>query len=106
MEKLNFSNTAWDIAYRDPGETAYDITLDVVEGGAGSLVAFMGQEHLYGPAEMEKMLDCYVTLLEQFVEDPTISSDKAKLFSQPQIDAALKLSEGKTVRQYSLHSLM
>ncbi|KAF1846591.1 putative linear gramicidin synthase subunit D, partial [Cucurbitaria berberidis CBS 394.84] len=97
MEKFKFSNTSWENVDRNPGETAYDITLDVVEGSAGSLVAFMGQDYLYGPAEMQKVLDCYVTLLEQFVEDPAISSEEARIFSQPQIAATLELGQDAAV---------
>lgn len=81
---------------RNPGERAYDITLDVIEGNAGSLVALIGQGYLYGIDEMQKLLDTYLTLLEQFVDDPLTPVNSAKLYGQKQIDNALVLSRGKT----------
>jgi hypothetical protein len=86
----------WEIATRNPGERAYDITLDVIEGTAGSLVALIGQEYLYGIDEMQMLLDSYFTLFEQFVDDPSTMTDSALLYGKEQIDNALALSKGNT----------
>lgn len=96
QEKLKFGNMTWENSERNPGERAYDITLDVIEGSAGSLIALIGQDYLYGPHEMEKILDCYLNLLEQFVNDPSTPLNEAKLYGQTQIDASLRLGRGKT----------
>jgi hypothetical protein len=45
----------WENADRHPGDRAYDITLDMIEGSAGSLVALVGQEYLHGVSEMQKI---------------------------------------------------
>ncbi|KAK3290153.1 uncharacterized protein B0H64DRAFT_453112 [Chaetomium fimeti] len=82
QEKLEFADTTWENADRNPGERAYDITLDVIEGSAGSLVSLIGQEYLYGIPEMQKLLDCYLTLLDQLV------------FSESQVQAALDVGNG------------
>ncbi|KAH6844804.1 hypothetical protein B0I37DRAFT_446777 [Chaetomium sp. MPI-CAGE-AT-0009] len=94
QEKLEFADTTWENADRNPGERAYDITLDVIEGSAGSLVSLIGQEYLYGLPEMQKLLDCYLTLLEQFVNNPSMLPSAAKLFSESQVQAALDLGCG------------
>ncbi|KAK4098329.1 hypothetical protein N658DRAFT_509667 [Parathielavia hyrcaniae] len=94
QEKLDFADTTWENAARNPGERAYDITLDVVEGSAGSLVALIGQEYLYGIPEMQKLLDCYLTLLEQFASNPSMPCHAAKLFSEKEMEAALDLGRG------------
>ncbi|KAK0664508.1 hypothetical protein QBC41DRAFT_380647 [Cercophora samala] len=94
QEKLQFADTTWENADRNPGERAYDITLDVIEGSAGSLVSLIGQEYLYGISETQKLLDCYLTLLEQFVNNPLLTCNAAKLFSNQQIQAALDLGRG------------
>ncbi|KAK4205028.1 hypothetical protein QBC40DRAFT_261048 [Triangularia verruculosa] len=97
QEKLQFADTTWQNADRNPGERAYDITLDVIEGSAGSLVALIGQEYLYGVPEMQKLLDCYLTLLEQFVNNPLLTCNAAKLFSNKQIQEALGLGQGRSM---------
>lgn len=94
QEKLEFADTTWENADRNPGERAYDITLDVIEGSAGSLVSLIGQEYLYDVPEMQKLLDCYLTLLEQFVNNPSLRPSAANLFSESQVNAALDLGSG------------
>ncbi|TEY65541.1 hypothetical protein BOTCAL_0139g00080 [Botryotinia calthae] len=96
QEKLKFGETAWENVDRNPGERAYDITLDVIEGNAGSLVALIGQRYLYGIDEMQKLLETYFTLLEQFADNSLTPVNLAKLYGQKQIDDALILSRGKT----------
>ncbi|KAH6628919.1 hypothetical protein F5144DRAFT_655621 [Chaetomium tenue] len=94
QEKLDFADTTWENADRNPGERAYDITLDVIEGSAGSLVSLIGQEYLYGLPEMQKLLDCYLTLLEQLVNNPSMLPSAARLFGENQVQAALDLGCG------------
>ena len=94
QEKLQFADTTWENADRHPGERAYDITLDVIEGSAGSLVALIGQEYIYGISETRKLLDCYLSLLEQFVNNPMMSCNAAKLFSNKQIQETVDLGRG------------
>jgi hybrid polyketide synthase/nonribosomal peptide synthetase ACE1 len=94
QERLKFGNMTWEVADRNPGDTAYDITLDVIEGAAGSLVALIGQDYLYDVDEMKKLLDSYFTLLEQFVSDQSILTSTVRLHGQKQIDTALSLSKG------------
>jgi hybrid polyketide synthase / nonribosomal peptide synthetase ACE1 len=96
QEKLKFGNTTWENADRHPGERAYDITLDIIEGSAGTLVALIGQDYLYGIPEMQKLLDCYLTLLTDFVKNPTTPAGTGKLYAQDKVDAALKMGQGKS----------
>ena len=94
QEKRQFGSTTWENANRHPGERAYDITLDVIEGSAGSLVALIGQDYLYDGEGMQKLLDCYLSLLQDFADKPSTDSDKARIHGQGQIDAALDLGRG------------
>ncbi|KAL9039597.1 MAG: hypothetical protein Q9180_002432 [Flavoplaca navasiana] len=95
QEKRQFGSTTWENANRHPGERAYDITLDVIEGSAGSLVALIGQDYLYDGEGMQKLLDCYLSLLQDFADKPSTDFDKARIHGQGQIDAALDLGRGK-----------
>ncbi|KAL2015562.1 hypothetical protein VTK56DRAFT_5221 [Thermocarpiscus australiensis] len=98
QERLAFADTVWQVGDRNPGERrAYDITLDVIEGSAGSLVSLIGQEYLYGVPEMRRLLDCYLALLEQFVADPSVLTEGARLFSEEQVRAALDLGRGPSM---------
>ncbi|KAI1637132.1 hypothetical protein F4809DRAFT_640890 [Biscogniauxia mediterranea] len=94
QEKRKFSTTTWENADRNPGERAYDITLDIIEGSAGSLVSLIGQDYIYGIDDMQKILDCYLTLLEQFVKDPSTPAGAANLYAKRQVEAALRLGRG------------
>ncbi|KAI5919279.1 hypothetical protein F4810DRAFT_714627 [Camillea tinctor] len=94
QEKRKFSTTTWENADRNPGERAYDITLDIIEGSAGSLVSLIGQNYIYGIDDMQKILDCYLALLEQFVKDPSTPVGAAKLYGEKQVEAARRLGRG------------
>ncbi|KAI8962427.1 hypothetical protein F5Y11DRAFT_365984 [Daldinia sp. FL1419] len=89
QEQFKFGGTTWTNADRNPGERAYDITLDIIEGSAGSLVAFIGQDYLYGITEMQTVLDCYIALLKQFADNPKIRSDAARITKESQESSAL-----------------
>ncbi|KAM0276945.1 hypothetical protein ACHAQH_006230 [Verticillium albo-atrum] len=89
-ESLNFGDLELDVGDADLGEMAYDMVLDVTEGSKGSLVVLRGQDYLYGPKEMQRLLDSYLSLLENFANNPQISSDEARLFGEPQVKDALE----------------
>lgn len=95
QEKRQFGSTTWENANRHPGERAYDITLDVIEGSAGSLFALIGQDYLYDGKGMQKLLDCYLSLLQDFADKPSTDFDKPSIHGQGQVDAALDLGRGK-----------
>lgn len=74
---------------------AYDMILDITEGGAGSLVVLRGQEYLYGPIEMQLLLDSYLNLLEMFSRNVRVQPNEVKLFADSQVKAALEAGRGK-----------
>ncbi|KAM7189008.1 hypothetical protein V8F20_010311 [Naviculisporaceae sp. PSN 640] len=94
QEKLTFADTTWENARRNPGERAYDLTLDILDGGAGSLVSLIGQEYLYDVSGTQKLLECYLSLLGDFVNNPTMPCSSANLFSATQIQEGLDLARG------------
>jgi hybrid polyketide synthase/nonribosomal peptide synthetase ACE1 len=97
-EMMKFGNLQFRIAAADLGGTAYDVSLDITEGSAGSLVILRGQEYLYGTREIEGLLSCYITLLRQFADDPSILLNQAELYSQSEVKKALDLGRGMNIR--------
>lgn len=85
---------------------AYDVILDVTEGSAGSLVVRRGQEYLYGPSEMQLLLDVYLNLLETFSRNVRVQPNEVKLFADRHVNAALEAGRGKYTGNPRLHYLL
>ena len=77
---MKFGDLDFVLGRVDPGEVPYDITLDVIEGNAGSVVALHGQEYLYGPKETRLLLDIYVRLLESFANNSGANTEDVQIF--------------------------
>jgi hybrid polyketide synthase / nonribosomal peptide synthetase ACE1 len=95
QEKLAFGNCQLELEEAHPGRTAYDITLDVAESSAGTLIMIRTQKSLYGVAEAELLMRTYVNLLEVFSNDVTLSLQDAPLFSEAELSRAIGLCRGK-----------
>lgn len=92
---MKFSTLDFTLERIDAGEIPYDITLDVVEGSAGSIVSFHGQEYLYGVEETRILLDIYIRMIETFADDVQADSNKIEVFGQSQVQAALDAGRGR-----------
>jgi hybrid polyketide synthase/nonribosomal peptide synthetase ACE1 len=80
----------------DVGRTAYDVALDITDSANGEALLVIGvQAGLYELYAAEVLMSCYITLLEQFCENPGVRLGEARLFSEGSINKALEAGRGK-----------
>jgi hybrid polyketide synthase/nonribosomal peptide synthetase ACE1 len=79
-------------------KTAYDMSLDIIDNPGGhATVSFMVQRSLYSEHDAERLMACYVRLLEAFSKKPTATLAQPSLYSQEQLDHALKRGRGPAI---------
>ncbi|KAM7221976.1 non-ribosomal peptide synthetase [Rhypophila decipiens] len=86
------------------GETMYDIMLAVIDPPATAApgssagnpwIAIMLQQELYTQEEARLLLDCFVNLVEAFVEDVHVPATRPQMFSPLEVARAVELGRGE-----------
>lgn len=80
------------------GETMYDIMLAVIDPPAGTgnpWVAIMVQKELYTEGEAKILLDCFVNLVEAFVQNADLPGNGPQMFDHRDVDKAVQLGRGE-----------
>lgn len=90
-----FDNCQFEMQDASLGRTAYDITLDVNESSAGTIVAIRTQSGLYSRAAADLLLNTYIGLLDAFSRDAALTLESVALFSDTQLKNALSLGRGR-----------
>lgn len=103
QEKHTFDNCLLEMQEAHPGRTAYDITLDVTDSAAGTLVAFRTQTSLYDQAATELLCDMYIGLIDVLSKATSVSWSDVELFGADQITHAVAVGRGKF--DYSSNSI-
>lgn len=96
QEKHPWSNMQFEFQEVHPGRTAYDVTLDVTDGGDSSLIMLRAQKALYDLQATELLLETYTHLLDVFSKDPSLSLKTVPLFSAGQRSRAIQLGRGES----------
>ncbi|KAH8690646.1 hypothetical protein BGW36DRAFT_432439 [Talaromyces proteolyticus] len=77
------------------GETMYDIMLGIVDNPEGDAwLSFLLQEELYAEENADMLLQCYLNLLEEFVDNNGLRAGEPQMFSKVEVDQALSLGQG------------
>ncbi|KAJ3531775.1 hypothetical protein NM208_g8729 [Fusarium decemcellulare] len=76
------------------GKTAYDITIDVTDTRADTVVMLRVQKSLYDVTAAELLLKTYVHLLDDFVSDPSLALSVPPLFSNKMLTCAAEVGRG------------
>ncbi|KIL88416.1 polyketide synthase [Fusarium avenaceum] len=95
QERYPWGNCELEFEHVHPGRTAYDVTLDVVEGSIDSLVTFRVQKGLYDLTAANLLLKTYVHLLDTLTRDASLSLDATPLFGANQLDDAVRIGRGE-----------
>ncbi|KAF3769442.1 hypothetical protein M406DRAFT_20616, partial [Cryphonectria parasitica EP155] len=95
QEVMQFANTKWEFLDLHPGQTAYDMTLDVTDSpDSGARILFRTQAALYDATVAQLLLNTYVHLLETFVGDASLQLKDPPLFSDKECTRALAVGRG------------
>lgn len=95
QEKQSFGNCEMELKGLHPGRTAYDITLDITDSSAGTLILVRTQQSLYDMAATQLICDTYVHLLDVFSAEPSLPLDGPSLLSEKERARALDAGRGK-----------
>ena len=91
-----FDNCQFEMQDAALGRTAYDITLDINESAAGTIVAIRTQSSLYSHTAADLLLNTYIGLLEVLSGDASLAWESIPLFCDKQLTSALDLGRGKS----------
>jgi hybrid polyketide synthase/nonribosomal peptide synthetase ACE1 len=70
-EKQPFANCLLEIAKFEPGRTAYDLSIDIIDNpGSGALVSLMSQKQLYSESDTRLIANLYEDILLEFSRSP------------------------------------
>lgn len=95
QERYPWGNCELEFGDVHPGRTAYDITLDVVEGTLDSLVTFRVQKSLYDLSAANLLLGTYIHLLDTLTRDASLPLSATSLFGEKQLAQAVQIGRGK-----------
>lgn len=100
QEKHAFGNCQFEMREIHPGRTAYDITMDVMESSAGTVLFFRTQKSLYDEAATELLSNTFIGILEVLSKDASLLLKDVPLFTEDQHIRALELGRGKFLKSY------
>lgn len=72
-ERQPFADCQLEAVRFEPGRTAYDLSLDIIDNpgpGGDALVSLFGQTALYSEEDVRVFAMCYEDILREFAEDP------------------------------------
>ncbi|KAF7125782.1 hypothetical protein CNMCM5793_002075 [Aspergillus hiratsukae] len=80
----------------DGGQTAYDVSLDVIDNAGGdALLRLFVQSSLYPPQAAEQLLKIFVHLLDAFSGNPATRLSRPALYTESDTTAAIALARGE-----------
>ncbi|KAL9095162.1 MAG: hypothetical protein Q9165_002418 [Trypethelium subeluteriae] len=97
QEQMKFADMNLRASDADLGESAYDIVLDITESTAGSVIVLRGLDYMYDLQGLNAVLRCYITLLENFSEDPAMPIEEGRLFGNDEVSKARALGQGPNI---------
>ncbi|KAL0941609.1 hybrid NRPS/NKS cluster containing protein [Colletotrichum truncatum] len=94
-ERRNFCDCRSKVAEFNQGQTAYDLTLDVIDNpGDECRIILGGQSALYGNSEMQSLKDMYMNLLNTFSSNPGTRLSTPSLYNIDDIKSSVILGRG------------
>ena len=97
-ERLSFAGCPMEMLDFEPGKTAYDISLDIIDNpGQDALIALMVQKNLYAESDGEIIMHCYEDILREFSDDPSLKVSREWDFRGEDLQRALQLGRGMSI---------
>lgn len=97
QENIPLAGGNAEVAFNN-ASTGYDLQLEVIDTAAGeSLVVLKLQSSLYSQRHAEMLLRSYVSILDQFTQNPTgdVLLSSPNIWSKKDIDQAFEVGKGK-----------
>ncbi|KAI8623712.1 putative hybrid NRPS/PKS enzyme [Xylariaceae sp. FL1651] len=92
--KHAFGNTEFEIKTVDHGQSAYDITLDVTDSAADTVVMIRAQKSLYDMTAAVLLSETFTHFLETLTSDPSAPLKDTPLYSDKQRTQAIPVGRG------------
>ncbi|KAF3768882.1 hypothetical protein M406DRAFT_10616, partial [Cryphonectria parasitica EP155] len=93
-DKHAFDTCQFEMQDASLGRTAYDITLDINESSAGTILAIRTQTRLYDQAATDLLLNTYIGLLDMLSGNVSQPWESVPLFGAKQLTRAVELGRG------------
>ncbi|KAM0334359.1 hypothetical protein ACHAQA_001385 [Verticillium albo-atrum] len=94
-ERRKFCDCQSEVTSFDQGQTAYDLTLDIIENPGGDCrVILGGQSVFYGDREMAQLKGMYIDLLSSFARNPASRLSAPSLYNPDDVKATIELGRG------------
>ncbi|KAI1746169.1 beta-ketoacyl synthase domain-containing protein [Xylaria scruposa] len=95
-EKVLFAGCELDLVKFEPGKTAYDLSLDIIDNPKGdALISVIGQGLLYSKSDVEAIARCFEDVLVEFSGNAGQRVTKAWKFREDDTTSGLNLGRGK-----------
>lgn len=95
-EKGHLGNAEIESERYSLSETPYDIMLDIVDNPIGNAsISFFLHEGLYTIENAQMISECYMNLIQGFVENIDTPAAKPHMFDSLKVERALKMGQGK-----------
>ncbi|KAI0200608.1 putative hybrid NRPS/PKS enzyme [Astrocystis sublimbata] len=92
--KHAFGNTEFEIKTVDHGKSAYDITLDVTDSAADTVVMIRAQKSLYDMTATVLFSETFTHFLETLTSDPSMRLKDTPLYGEKQRTQAIQVGRG------------
>ncbi|KAI1312189.1 hypothetical protein F5Y03DRAFT_341668, partial [Xylaria venustula] len=95
QEKQTFGNTQFEMKEVHTGKTAYDLTIDVTDLPADSVIMFRAQKTLYDLTATTLLTKIFTHFLDVLTRDPSLCLNDIPHFSQQQLSQAVQIGRGQ-----------
>ncbi|KAK4224395.1 lovastatin nonaketide synthase [Podospora fimiseda] len=82
-----------------PGRTGYDISLDIAEIGSETHIFLRAQKAMYDLTGANLLLETFAHFVDILSQDASLTLENTPLFSQQQLDVAVKVGRGPELVQ-------
>lgn len=100
MEKLPWSGTGGDTIEGQEyklSRVPYDAWLDIIDSPTGEAsLELMVQDGLYTENDAARLLDCYVNMLDAFVQNSKLAARDVRMFNALEVQSALRMGQGES----------
>jgi hybrid polyketide synthase/nonribosomal peptide synthetase ACE1 len=94
-ETLMFAANKLEMIKFEPGKTAYDVSLDIIDNPGGDVhISVMTQDRLYSSTAARHITDLYEDILREFAEAPLKKVDDDWTFRSSAVRDAVHLGKG------------
>ncbi|KAI1176375.1 beta-ketoacyl synthase domain-containing protein [Nemania sp. FL0916] len=94
-EKLSFAGCELELLKFEPGKTAYDLSIDIIDNPSEDiLISVMGQGSLYTTSDVEVIARCFEDIVIEFSENPGKRITNPWSFREDDTMRGLKLGKG------------